>query len=48
MMLSIAIDSVEAVRDAIRDAASRASGLRIVGRGTWLDAGRPVRTSDSI
>ena len=48
MMLSIAIDSVEAVRDAIRDAASRASGLRIVGRGTWLDAGRPVRASDSI
>jgi glycolate oxidase FAD binding subunit len=31
-----------AVRDIVRDAIDRAAPLRIVGRGTWLDAGRPV------
>ena len=34
-----------AVLDAVRDAASRREGLRIVGRGYWLDAGRPVRAT---
>ena len=47
-MTVIAVDSVEAVRDTIRDAAARGTGLRIVGRGTWLDAGRPVRASGSV
>jgi glycolate oxidase FAD binding subunit len=30
------------VRDAVRDAVDRRVAVRIVGRGTWLDAGRPV------
>jgi len=30
------------VRDAVRDAAARRTPLRLIGRGTWLDAGRPV------
>jgi glycolate oxidase FAD binding subunit len=47
-MTALALDSVGAVRDSIRDAASRGVGLRIVGRGTWLDAGRPVRAGSSL
>src|SRR5687768_62674 len=31
-----------AVRDAVREAADSRAPLRIVGAGTWLDAGRPV------
>jgi len=31
-----------AVRDIVRDVIERKAPLRIVGRGTWLDAGRPV------
>jgi glycolate oxidase FAD binding subunit len=31
-----------AVRDAVHDAASMRSALRVVGRGTWLDGGHPV------
>lgn len=31
-----------AVQDAVRDAIDRQTPLRIVGRATWLDAGRPV------
>ena len=30
------------VRDVVRDAIARTAPLRIVGRGTWLGAGRPV------
>ena len=33
---------VAQVRDFVRDAIDRLTRLRIVGRGTWLDAGRPV------
>ena len=47
-MTVITLDSVEAVRATIRDAAARGTGLRIVGCGTWLDAGRPVRASGSV
>ena len=47
-MTAIALDSVEAVHDTIRDAASRGLGLRIAGRGTWLDAGRPVRADGML
>lgn len=47
-MTAVAIDSVGAVRDAIREAASREVGLRVVGRGTWLDAGRPVSAGASL
>jgi len=35
-------DSVEAVQDAVRDAAAKRSPIRIVGLGTWLDAGHPT------
>jgi glycolate oxidase FAD binding subunit len=31
-----------AVRDVVRRAIDRGTKLRVVGRGTWLDAGRPV------
>jgi glycolate oxidase FAD binding subunit len=34
--------SASEVADAVREAAARGTPLRIVGRGTWLDAGRPV------
>lgn len=47
-MTVVAVDSVAAVRDSIREAASRGLGLRVVGRGTWLDAGRPVRAAGSL
>lgn len=36
------------VRDAVREAAGSRSPLRIVGRGTWLDAGRPVRATRTL
>ncbi|HVX41793.1 MAG TPA: FAD-binding protein [Gemmatimonadaceae bacterium] len=36
------------VRDRIRDAAPGARALRISGRGTWLDAGRPVIATDDL
>ena len=32
----------DAVRDVVRGAIDRGTSLRVVGRGTWLDAGRPV------
>ena len=35
--------SVADVVSAVRDAGAAATALRIVGRGSWLDAGRPVR-----
>jgi glycolate oxidase FAD binding subunit len=47
-MTTIAVDSVDALRDRLRDAADRRTPLRIVGRGTWLDAGRPVVATESI
>jgi glycolate oxidase FAD binding subunit len=47
-MTTVTLDSVDAVRDTIREAAARGTGLRIAGRGIWLDAGRPVRASGSV
>ena len=47
-MTAVAIDSVDALRERIVDAAQRGIGLRVVGSGTWLDAGRPVRSSETI
>ena len=47
-MLTVAADSVEAVRDRLRDAADRRVSLRVVGRGRWLGAGRPVAAAESI
>lgn len=45
---TVAIDSVAAVRDRVRDARARGVALRVVGRGTWLDAGRPARATESV
>lgn len=42
------IDSTAALRDRVADAANRGIGLRIVGGGTWTDAGRPVHASESL
>lgn len=47
-MTAIALDSAQTVRETIRDAVSRGLGLRITGRGTWLDAGRAVRASGAL
>src|SRR4029450_3553584 len=40
--------SVAEVREIVRDAITNKSPLRIVGRGTWLDAGRPVRAARHV
>ena len=47
-MTTVAVDSVDALRDCVREAADRRAALRVVGRGTWLDAGRPVVASESV
>jgi len=47
-MTAVAVDSVDALRERIVDAANRRVGLRVVGSGTWLDAGRPVRATETI
>jgi glycolate oxidase FAD binding subunit len=36
------------VREIVRDAIDRKKPLRIVGRGTWLDAGRPVADAQPV
>lgn len=36
------------LREAVRDAASAGTSLRVVGAGGWLDAGRRIRTARSI
>lgn len=36
------------VADAIRDATSAREGIRIVGAGTWLDAGHPVHATRTL
>jgi glycolate oxidase FAD binding subunit len=38
----------EAVRDVVRAALDRGTRLRVVARGTWLDAGRPVANAKSL
>lgn len=47
-MTATAIDSVEALRERIRQAMDLQMPLRVTGRGTWLDAGRPVRATGMI
>ena len=47
-MTALAVDSIDALRDRIVDAGNRRVGLRVIGAGTWLDAGRPVRSSETI
>jgi glycolate oxidase FAD binding subunit len=38
----------EQVRDIVRESIDRKTRLRIAGRGTWLDAGRPVRNAQVV
>jgi len=40
--------STSQVQEAVRDAAARGEALRIVGAGSWLHAGRPVRADSSL
>jgi glycolate oxidase FAD binding subunit len=47
-MITSTVASAADVRERIRDAFSRGTPLRIVGAGTWLDAGRPVRGVESV
>jgi glycolate oxidase FAD binding subunit len=42
------VTSTAEVRERVCDAAARGTPLRIVGRGGWLDAGRPVRAADRL
>jgi len=48
MAATVTADSVDALRDRVRDAADRQVSLRVIGRGKWLDAGRPVSATESI
>jgi len=41
-------ESAEAIGERVREAAGRGARLRIVGAGTWLDAGRPVDSSEQL
>ena len=47
-MTVAALDSVAAIRDAVLDASRAGRTLRIVARGTWLDAGRPVHATETL
>ena len=47
-MTTSTVSSATDLRDRIRDASARALPLRIAGAGTWLDAGRPVRSVESL
>jgi glycolate oxidase FAD binding subunit len=47
-MTTLSISSATDLRDRIRDASARGTPLRIVGASTWLDAGRPVRSVESL
>lgn len=40
--------ATDTIGERIRDAAARGAPLRIAGAATWLDAGRPVETSDTL
>src|SRR5262245_62711116 len=47
-MTTLTVSSSADLRDRIRDASARGTPLRIVGAGTWLDAGRPVRSVETV
>jgi glycolate oxidase FAD binding subunit len=47
-MTTLTVSSAADLRDRVREASSRGTPLRIVGAGTWLDAGRPVRGVESL
>lgn len=40
--------ATDTIGERVRDAAARGAPLRIVGAGTWLDAGRPVESSETL
>lgn len=40
--------NTESVREIVRSAIDRGTRLRVVGRGTWLDAGRPVADAKPV
>ena len=40
--------AVGEVQERVRAAAAAGTPLRVVGRGTWLDAGRPVQAADRL
>src|SRR5689334_10133501 len=42
------LSDTESVRDVVRSAIDRGTRLRVVGRGTWLDAGRPVGNAKAV
>ncbi len=47
--MTIAVsESTEAIGERVRDARSRGARVRVVGAGTWLDAGRPVDASEQL
>jgi glycolate oxidase FAD binding subunit len=49
MTASTAVQNpVERLRDQVREAAARGVALRIRGGGTWMDAGRPVQSRETI
>lgn len=48
MTTSAVAAGVVELRDRIRDAAASSTPLRIVGRSTWLDAGRPADAIETI
>ena len=47
-MTAAAVASTEMIRERVLDARSRHAALRIAGSGGWLDAGRPVRASETL
>jgi len=47
-MTTLSISSAAELRDRIQEASARGTPLRIMGGGTWLDAGMPVHSVESI
>ena len=47
-MTTLTVSSSADLRDRVRDASARGTPLRIVGAATWLDAGRPVQSVESV
>src|ERR1700759_4630134 len=42
------LETTEQIRDYVHEARVSNTALRIVGRGTWLDAGRPTRATATL
>jgi glycolate oxidase FAD binding subunit len=47
-MTAAIIDAVSSLCDQVRGAAAEHTSLRVVGAGSWLDAGRPTRSAAAI